>query len=98
MREILTESGMKIYLDGSYVDDIRFVVSVLPPGWRWEEKRKKFEFKKEWEEEDISLKESDTVRMAKETNKAMNSIYPFLKFTVETEEDFQNGRLPTLDC
>ena len=74
------------------------MVSVLPPGWRWEEKRKKFEFKKEWEEEDISLKESDTVRMAKETNKAMNSIYPFLKFTVETEEDFQNGRLPTLDC
>ena len=36
--------------------------------------------------------------MAKETNKAMNSIYPFLKFTVETEEDFKNGQLPTLDC
>ena len=29
MREILTESGIKIYLDGSYVDDIRWVVSVL---------------------------------------------------------------------
>ena len=62
------------------------------PGWRWEEKSKKFEFKKELEEEDISLEVSDTVRMR------MNSIYPFLKFTVETEEDFQNGRLPTLDC
>ena len=98
MREILTQSGIKTYLDGSYVDDIRFVISCLPQGWRWEEKKKKFQFNKEWEEEDMSLKESDTVRMAREVNKAMNSIYPFLKFTVETEEDFENRRLPTLDC
>ena len=27
----------------------------------------------------------------------MNSVYPFLKFTVETEEDFNNLRIPTLD-
>ena len=98
MRVILTQSGIKTYLDGSYVDDIRFVISCLPQGWRWEEKKKKFQFNKDWEEEDMSLKESDTVRMAREVNKAMNSIYPFLKFTVETEEDFENGRLPTLDC
>ena len=28
----------------------------------------------------------------------MNSIYSNLQFTVETEEDFENLRLPTLDC
>ena len=83
MREILTESGMKINLGHMWMTSGLWSLFFLLVGeWRWEEKRKKFEFKKEWEEEDISLKESDTVRMAKETNKAMNSIYPFLKFTV----------------
>ena len=98
MREILKESGIKSYLNGSYVDDIRFCLSSHPRGWRWEEKQKKFVFKEEWKEEDDSLNESDKMRMSKELNKSMNSVYSFLKFTVETEEDFENGRLPTLDC
>ena len=28
----------------------------------------------------------------------MNSVFPNIKFAVEREEDFPNGRLPTLDC
>ena len=31
-----------------------------------------------------------------EVNKAMNSINPDLEFTIENENDFENGRLPTL--
>ena len=98
MREILEKSEIKTYLDGSYVDDIRFCLSSRPQGWRWEEKEKMFVFKEEWKEEDDTLDEINKVRMSKEVNKAMNSVYSFLKFTVETEEDFENRRLPTLDC
>ena len=36
-------------------------------------------------------------RMAKEFNKAMNSINPDLVFTIEIAEDFENGKLATLD-
>ena len=61
-------------------------------------KEKRFVFKEEWREEDDTLSESNRVRMSREVNKALNSVYSFLKFTVETEDDFENGRLPTLDC
>ena len=41
--------------------------------------------------------ESDNQRMARVLNPCMNSINKDLKFTVETQEDFENERLPTLD-
>ena len=80
------------------MDDLRYVLSCLPHGWRWSQKEKKFVFKEEWENEDKLAGESNRKRMSNEICKAMNSVYSFLKFTVETEEDFpQNNRLPSLD-
>ena len=35
--------------------------------------------------------------MKKEINKAMCSVYPNLKFTMEVADDFKNKILPTLD-
>ena len=96
MREIMDQVKMTRYMEGSYVDDIRYVVSRLDPGVKWCQKKRKFLYKEEWEKEDIECGESDTRRTASELCKAMNSIYHNIKFTVETEEDF-NGRLPTLD-
>ena len=64
----------------------------------WSQEEKKFVFKEEWENEDKLAGESNRKRMSNEICKAMNSVYSFLKFTVETEEDFpQNNRLPSLD-
>ena len=42
--------------------------------------------------------ETRNQRMARICLVAMNSVNEDLKFTVETEDDFENGRLPTLDC
>ena len=41
--------------------------------------------------------ETNNQRMARICLQAMNSINPDLEFTVETEDDFENKRLPTLD-
>ena len=98
MRKIMEDSKIKTYLEALYVDDLRYVLSCLPVGWRWEKKEKKFIFQEDWKKEDEDSGLSNRSRMARETCAAMNSVYPFLQFTVETEEDYDNFRLPTLDC
>ena len=98
LREILDKSGIERHLEALYVDDIRFVLSSLPLGWRWSQEDKQFIFKEEWKKDDIISNDSSTRRTSREICKAMNSIYSNLQFTVEIEEDFENSRLPTLDC
>ena len=40
---------------------------------------------------------SETNRTGEELKKSMNEIFLFLNFTIELEEDFEDGYLPTLD-
>ena len=54
-------------------------------------------YKTEWKEEDDMENFSDLKRMGRTCQVAMNSISPDLQFTVESEEDFENGRIQTLD-
>ena len=35
MAQILSDNHLKIWMEGSYVDDVRLVVSHFPQGWRW---------------------------------------------------------------
>ena len=42
LRELLDNSGIERYLEALYVDDLRFVLSSLPLGWRWSQEEKKF--------------------------------------------------------
>ena len=58
---------------------------------------RKFMFKIEWQEDDDLENLSDLKRMGRACQVAMNSISPDLQFTVESEEDFENGRIQTLD-
>ena len=97
VKKILGANNIKTYLEGLYVDDLRWILSSLPRGWRWNQEEKRFSFREDWREEDEKGGLSNAQRMAREVNKLMNSVYPFLKFTVETEEDFSNSRIPTLD-
>ena len=97
MTKIMLDAGLKIWLRASYVDDVRTGTSVLAKGKRWLEKEKRFEFREEWKDEDEELGESDTRRMSTQMRKAMDSIFPNLKFEMEIEEDFVGKVLPTLD-
>ena len=92
--KIIEKAKIEELMSKIYVDDNRNVVRKLKPGMRFDEKKGEFCFEKFWEEED--KEEDPDKRTVREILKAMNSINKDLKFTVETEKDFKNERLPTL--
>ena len=98
MRNILTDADIKIYLEALYVDDARYLTSALKEGVRWSQDENKFVYRAEWEHEERLLNVNKQQKTSEELCKAMNSIYPNIKFTFETENDFPNKRLPSLDC
>ena len=93
----MEENNIKVWLAACYVDDVRFLTSIIEKGRRWDAKKKIFDMKKEWLEEDQKVKTSDEKRTATELRKVMNSIFSNIQFTLEIPEDFLDGRLPTLD-
>ena len=76
-----------------YMDDGRTFLHPINKGWRWT--KDSITYKKEWEEEDVGM--SDTERTRRILEGQMQQILKCLKFTTETEEDFEGGWLPTLD-
>ena len=98
MRNILTEADIKLYMESLYVDDARYLTSALKEGVRWSQEEKKFVYRAEWEHEERLLNVNKHHKTSEELCKAMNSIYPNIQFTFETESDFPNNRLPSLDC
>ena len=75
-----------------HVDDIRKVVTLFN-NLRWDEVSKAF---KTIENDDMVLDENIKY-CANEIRKAMETINPDLKFTLELEQDLSNKKLPTLD-
>ena len=99
-KEILEKSGLTVSLMAGYVDDGRQITSVLQPGMRFCKEKKIFQHSPEAEKEDVMKKnqgETSNQRMARITKEAMNNINEDLVFTTESQEDFNNERLPTLD-
>ena len=80
-------------LDGRYVDDGRLVLFGIRAGWRWF--KDGLWFREDWEELDTEL--SAIERTKRVVYGAMQGLTECLAFTVETEEDFSDGWLPTLD-
>ena len=89
----LKEINIKSELDGRYVDDGRLVIYAIRAGWRWH--KGALWYRREWEDEDRAL--SDIERSKRAIQGAMQGLTSCLTFTVETEEDFADGWLPTLD-
>ena len=77
------------------MDDIRIFMLALDAGWRWYEDG--FYFCEEWRQEHMEAEKSATRRTAESLIKAMCSLMATLEFTMEIGEDFQDGKLPTLD-
>ena len=79
------------------MDDIRAAMRALREGTDFCQECKQFTFTKTKEEEDRSSKETDTERTARVMKKVFNSIERDLAFTVETQDEYENNMLPTLD-
>ena len=76
-----------------YVDDGRMILKPIKKGWRWT--GQSFEYSLDWETEDQD--EDPITRTSREILKVQNSQIQMLKFTPETELEFEDQRLPTLD-
>ena len=97
-RKILEEAGLTVHLLSGYVDDGRIVSTTLKLGMQFQ--GNKFQYSEETKQLDIDMRnkgESHNQRMARVLQPAMNSVNPDLVFTTESQEDFKNERLPTLD-
>ena len=73
-----------------YVDDIRIYMRPLIRGWYWRNNGWTFDP----DSEDSRDPETRTIQ---EMGKSLNSVWKFLKFTTEGEQDFSDNYLPTLD-
>ena len=68
-----------------YVDDIRCFLRPINFGWYWGTQGWYY---------DQNKKDTRTVE---EIKKSMNAVWNFLEFTTESQTDFTDGYLPTLD-
>ena len=92
-RNRLEEIGIVTWLIFRYVDDSRALLPPIKPGWRWEENQLLYCKRREIEDMEVFGE-----RRTKEIlGKTMMGIKDYLKFTVESGEDFHDGWLPTLD-
>ena len=99
--KILVGSGLRVSLLRIYVDDVRQASTVLRRGTRYDEVKRQLVWTEDSEEEDELLSEKGETadaRMVRILTPVMNNINPDLKFTSEIREDFQDGKIPTLDC
>jgi hypothetical protein len=95
---ILWRSSIHAYLKPkNYVDDVRQATEEIERGKRFDGSKNAIVYKEEWKVEDDLNNDSNLKRMGEVCLVAMNSISEDMKFTVESEEDFENGRLQTLD-
>ena len=51
----LSQAELDNWLKGGYVDDLRFVLGLLNPGWRWSRTQGKFEWSREAAERDVKM-------------------------------------------
>ena len=67
------------------------------PGAGWRRHNWSLAFCHEWEQEDRSEGGSMSRKTGEPLRRSMNQVFNFLNFTIELEEDFHEGYLPTLD-
>ena len=82
--------GMVAQLYIRYIDDLRIYMWPINPGWTWTENG--WLFNKDEKDERDQL-----TRTMEEIRKSLDCTVNFLTFTTESEGDFTNGFLPTLD-
>ena len=78
-----------------YVDDIRVALPAIREGWRLIDGALKFT--RRFELEDRLSEASAEKRTRGILGNTMQEVQKYLKFTVESEEEYEGGWLPTLD-
>ena len=93
---ILTDNNVNLEMLFAYVDDIRLVLKALIEGLMFCGKCKTLYHNVDQEKRDLESGETDTQRTSRVLKDIFNSIESDLRFTVESEDDFDDKMLPTL--
>ena len=91
---------MELGLLAGYVNDVRQGGTGIRFGLRFEIEERKWKWSEEsWKEDRERTKdgENNNERMKRLCMPLMNSINRDLTFTAETPDEYENGKLPTLD-
>ena len=91
----LDTAGMRIFAFMKYVDDVNVVMRRLKAGFRWT--GEKLAWTKECQEEQRASGESEERLTMTRVLEAAESIYPWLKFTMDLAEDHGARTVPMLD-
>ena len=87
---LMKKSRLILLIFYRYVDDLRLCLRPLNKGWFWQDN--------EWIHDPERPDQRDTAtRTIEEIHKSINSVWDFLEFTTESQSDFQDAALPTLD-
>ena len=92
-KERIAEANLATEEDSRYVDDGSDFLFPIRPGWRWEDGG--LWYKKSWELEDIKLTGMEITKRV--VANSMDRVTKCLRFTTETQEDFSDGWLQTLN-
>ena len=88
-----TMAAVMLYMLKVYVDDVNVVTEELPPGPRFIEGQ--LTIIEEEVENDNTI--SGDIKTAKVLQEVVNSILPYLKFTVDSPSNHPDGWMPVLD-
>ena len=94
LKKLLSRESIRLLLSFRFVDDSRFGLQPIKPGWRWISGRMVFIESEVEHDINIGPQRRTTLVM----NDILNSIVEYLRFTTEDCEDYQSNTLPTLDC
>ena len=87
--KVMLSWGLKVQTYFRYIDDLRLYLFPLKKGWIWTCEG--------WKFDETCDQRTAMRRTCDELAKSMNNVFEFLEFTMECEEDFESGWLPTLD-
>ena len=77
------------------MDDVRAFQMSLKMGWRWMDGG--LCFTESWRLEDEMTGMTSTRRTGQVLVQSMNEVLSFLRFTLDIGDDFEDGKLPSLD-
>ena len=87
---IQNSMGLVVHLMYRYVDDIRVLLRPINMGWTWSSVG--------WTWTGEELNQNNVIEHSKEQIKqTFESVFDFLKYTTESEDDYSDEMLPTLD-
>jgi hypothetical protein len=92
---LIAKNNLTLEQKARYMDDIRLWLYAIRLGWRWVDGGLKFSG--EWRDEERRAGMTGLQKTVEIIKNMMNSICDFLVLTMESGDDFPDGRLPTLD-